>query len=222
MNLWTARNEALAALDGDMKIEGSLISEVIDRIDDCVRLIEMIDTKFSRVCGLTLIKARNLGQGCFSLCLDGLGQEAGALFRPLIEALELMTYFRSDPSRVDQALDGRLPTAGKRAKIISGSFKDLRKNLNETAAHVGWAEDSMRHLFDTLKPGFRIQQQFHPHVLRPNLGVLFAILVWVAIEGVNCAGVAGELLQHELADSVEELKTRGLTVFQSETSTGTG
>jgi hypothetical protein len=38
------------------------------------------------------------------------------LLRPILEAYELLIYFRLEPSRVDQAIDGKLPSPGKRAK----------------------------------------------------------------------------------------------------------
>lgn len=67
---------------------------------------------YARVCGLTLLKAKHLALGAYSLILDGLGQEAGALLRPFIEYTELLTYFRKFPSKVDAAIKGKLPSAG--------------------------------------------------------------------------------------------------------------
>jgi hypothetical protein len=49
---------------------------------------------------VTLVKAKNLALGSYSLVLDGLGQEAGALMRPMIEYAELLAYFRLHPEMV--------------------------------------------------------------------------------------------------------------------------
>ena len=177
MDLWDARTKASIALGGQMAAEASLIQEAFDLIDDCLTRLETKNTDFSRVCGITLIKARNLGLGCYSLCLDALAQEAGALLRPLIEALELLTYFRLDPSRITQAMEDRLPSAGQRARMIGGQLKQVRDYLNSTASHVGWTYESIRHLVDLSKPSYRVQQQFRAPVLRTNLRVLFDILL---------------------------------------------
>jgi hypothetical protein len=59
-----------------------------------------------------------------------------------------------------------------------------------------------------------IEQSHNTEVLHGNLLFFFGVLIWVSIEGVNCLGTAGELLQHGLGDRIEELKNRGLAVFE--------
>jgi hypothetical protein len=86
---------------------------------------------YSRVAALTLIKARNLLLASYSLSIDGLAQEAGALLRPFLEAFEKMVYFNEDRSRIEEAINGRLPSAGEIAKRIQGPFKCLRDHLNQ-------------------------------------------------------------------------------------------
>lgn len=212
--LWTARSAALEALAGEMSEEGGLLNEVFERLDEAIGFLERIDTEYARVTAITLVKARNLGLGCYSLCLDGLAQEGGALFRPLVEALELLIYFRLDPARVREASDNTLPPAGKRAKLIASHFQSLRDHLSQNASHLGWSYDSMGHLIDFRKLALRIEQRFSVPVLRRNLQFLFAVLAWIAIEAVNTVGKAGELHQHDLGERVEDLKKRGLAAFE--------
>jgi len=213
MGLWRTRDAAILALTSEMREEAALMCEVFDLIDDCARCLGEIDTPFAQVTGLTLVKARHLGLACYDLDLNGLAQEAGALLRVLIEALELLTYFLQEPSRSQQALDQTLPEAGRRAQMIDGHFRGVREYLNEHASHVGWSKDSMRHLFDTTTMCFRLDQQFDAAVLRENLQVLFAVLVFTAIEGINCLRIADGLQQDELADRAERLKREGIDSF---------
>lgn len=57
-------------------------------------------------------------------------QEGGAVFRPLLECLELLTYFRMDTTRINEALEDRLPKAGIIAQRIEGKLKGMRDYLN--------------------------------------------------------------------------------------------
>ena len=113
MTIWNTRERAYPALEGSLRPEAEVLQEVFDLVDECLDKLAQVDRPFARLCCLLIIKARNLALGCYSLSLDALAQEAGALLRPLIEALQLLTYFRLDPSRVEEALDGRLPKAGR-------------------------------------------------------------------------------------------------------------
>ena len=96
MELWRTREYSWAYLKEKRKSRLSVFLELLELLDRCVDEYEVraaFDT-YARVCGLTLLKAKNLAVGSFSLLLDGLGQEAGALLRPMIEYTELLTYFR--------------------------------------------------------------------------------------------------------------------------------
>ena len=106
-SLWNTRRQAERALTEDLEPFAGLLNESFSALDDCVDRLERLSQPFGRVCALVLIKARNLGLGCYSLSLDALAQEAGALFRPALECLELLTYIRLDPMRVDEALEDR-------------------------------------------------------------------------------------------------------------------
>ena len=111
---------------------GVLLEGAFLRVDEAVDYFQkflLADPADSgRVCAVTVIKGRNLALGCYSLALDGLAQESGALLRPLLEAIELLGYLRTVPGAVDKAVDGKLPNAGKRAKKIESPFWDLREH----------------------------------------------------------------------------------------------
>jgi hypothetical protein len=176
-----------------------------------------MDTPFGRMTSLIVIKSRNLAHACYSLTLDSLAQEAGALFRPLLESLELLEFLRRDPSRVQQALDDRLPSAGKIAESIDGQFHGLRQHLNKHASHLSVGMESMRHLIrlHDKEPfvRFEFQQQFRFSVVLTNLQTLFATFALAATVAVNCAAVAGCPAQAILADRIETLRRRGLRVL---------
>ena len=206
--LWRTRRQAEASLSHDLKPFADLIDEVFGAVDQAIDRLDAIDEPFGRVCAIVLVKSRNLALGCYSLSLDALAQEAGALFRPLIECLELLLYFRLDPSRVHEALNGELPKAGIIAQRIEGKFKGLREYLNMHASHLALSPEAMMHLFDVKAGRLRPVQ-----VLRENLRTLLASLVWLAIEGVNCVSVGSAMGDHALADSVEDLKRRAFLLF---------
>jgi hypothetical protein len=42
----------------------------------------------------------------------------------------MLIDFRLDPTRIDEALNDHLPSAGRIAKKIAGHFQDLREYLN--------------------------------------------------------------------------------------------
>ena len=89
------------------------------------------NSTYARICGLTLLKGKNLALGSLSLILDGLGQESGSLLRPMIEYAELLTYLYKSPKEAERAAENDLPKAGKRAKAIGSIYQNLREHLNE-------------------------------------------------------------------------------------------
>ena len=123
-DLWETREEALAALEGSLRQEAEILQEAFALLDECITQLLTLDTKYTRVCAITMIKARNLELGCYSLALDGLAQEGGALFRLVVEALELLIYFWKDPSRVDEAIEGNYHQRGRLPKRSKGISKD--------------------------------------------------------------------------------------------------
>jgi len=128
--LWRARTEALTFLRRERPAQIEVIQQLFTLADDCIDAYEVqADNPYSKVCGLTTLKAKNLAHGMYSLALDGLAQEAGALARPFIEYTELLTYFRMLPEAVNDALVGELPSAGasgrKRLKVSTSGIDSI-------------------------------------------------------------------------------------------------
>lgn len=211
--LWAARQEADLALTKELKPFAVLFEEAFRVLDDCAAILGNHNNPFGRVCALILIKARNLGFECYSLSLDALAQEAGALFRPLLEYLELLEYFRLEPSRIEEALEGRLPKAGGIAQRIGGKFKNLRDDLNSHASHLSLSPEAMMHLIDFRSGRMRLVQAHDSGVLGQNLRTLLAILVWLAIEAANCMSIDAGNVDHALGDRVEAVKRRAFILF---------
>jgi hypothetical protein len=211
--LWDTRRQAEVALGEELKPYADLLNEAFASVDISASRLASLDDPFGRVCALVLIKARNLGLGCYSLSLDALAQESGALFRPLIECLELLAYFRLDPRRVNEALEDRLPTAGVVAKKIEGKFKDLRDYLNAHASHLSLHPEAVMHLVDFKAGRLRTAQPHSSAVLGQNLRTLLSVLVWLAIEAANCASVGVGVIDIAHGDAVEDIKRRAFLLF---------
>ena len=151
--------------------------------------------------------------GCYSLALDGLAQESGALLRPLIETYELLVYLRLDPTRVEEVLNDNLPKAGKIAQNISGSFQDLRKYLNDSASHFSYKIDSIRHLLQVNQEvnitAFPMQSI---GVFKTNLNLLIAFQAFVIFEAVNCLWAIGYDAD-SISTEAEKWRDRSIRVF---------
>lgn len=201
--LWRARTESLTHLRRERPEQIEVVEQLFALIDRCIDTYEASagSNAYARICGLTLLKAKNLAVGAYSLILDGLAQEAGALIRPFIEYTELLTYFKRFPEKVEAAASDDLPSAGERAKAIGGSYKTFREHLNEHASHSSYSHYSLSHL---LEPGtfrFRKLQQMFPQVLDRNIRD-FAVQLW--------------LLLREAALGLEPIATRELRVLAGE------
>jgi len=48
---------------------------------------------------------------------------------------------------------------------------------------------------------------------KPAHPTLLAVLIWLAIEAVNCVSVGGDNVDDDLADRVEDLKRRAFILF---------
>lgn len=197
-NIWFNREKSIHWLTNELTEESKVIEDgfhllkfillIFNELGD--RLNESQTGQFSRICSITLAKFSHLSLGCFSLSFDGLSQESGALLRPLIESYELLVYFRQDPSRINQVIDGTLPSAGIIGKCIVGDFKDLREYLNDNASHFSYKYESVRHMFGQ----DYIINPFPNHtrdVFRKNLEILNAFQVFTLFEAVNCLFVVG-------------------------------
>jgi hypothetical protein len=215
MDLWKTRTDALAYLGGERAAQVKILTDIFDKIDICIDAYESkseADT-YARVCGLTLLKAKHLAVGAYSLVLDGLAQEAGALLRPFIEYTELLTYFRTFPEMVDKAAENELPKAGERAKAVNGIYKDFRSHLNSHASHSSYSHFSLSHL---LEPGtfqFKKLQQAVPAVLDRNLRDFTIQLYLLLREAVLSLERTNLQMFDQLAEDTDLLRERILEEF---------
>lgn len=185
---WGRRQDALAALRQDGGIgPGELVREGFKVIDACIDELDLeADGPFERVCAITLCKGRRLAFATYLMMLEGVGQEAGAVARPLLECAELLAYFVDDPERIEEAIDGDLPSAGKIAQEIGSDFQFVRDHWNNNASHFGFTYDQTRHLVDFEQHQVRLTDPLEPENLRHNVGllVLFQLLLVKGAIGV--------------------------------------
>jgi len=212
--MWSTRQRAMRALDTELRVEAGIIYQAFELIDEMIKMFRASPQSplFSTTCGLVLLKGRYLAQGMFSLALDGLAQEAGALLRPMIECFELLTYFHEDPQRIEEAMKDKLPKAGEIAKRIEGGFKDLRGYLSTYASHFSLTPVSMQHLVDLGGGDWRLVQPYAEDVLRVNMSYLFLALVFLSFEAASCLGVCG-CLPDLMVDRLTGWRNKGLQVF---------
>lgn len=192
-----------------------VLERLFGLIDQCVDCYEEFErgSLYARVCAVTLLKAKNLGIAAYSLILDGLGQEAGAVIRPFVEYTELLTYFRKFPDEVSAATKDELPPAGKRAKAINGDYQEFREHLNAHASHSSYSAFALGHLREPDSLALRKLQKMQPRVLERNLGDL-AVQIWLLL----CEGAAGLSLLacsklNELARESDDLKAEIIRAF---------
>lgn len=215
---WRSRDAALQALSNDAPGLVELLDELFQVLDTCAFALMDLRDPFGRCAALIVAKARNLGLACCGMAMDGLAQEAGALLRPLLEADELLTYLRLEPARVDEVLAGELPSAGVIAKRIEGDYQGLRDYLNAHASHLSVGPEAMGHYLASSSEtsvALRIDQPFQMAVVVTNLRTMFSILSLVAIEAADCCFVGGSGRAGDVSNAVNELKSRGIRLFDS-------
>ena len=222
MNIWSTREKSLHWLEHELRPESLHLQDGFDYLRNIIELFEKLGlnegeseaAQFCRISAITLAKYSHLLLGNYSLMLDGLAQEAGALLRPLIETYELLVYLRQDKSRINEVLEDKLPSAGIIGKRISGDYQDLREYLNDNASHFSYKTDSVKHLFDQ---NARIQPipNLGLRVLRNNLKLLNAFQVFVLFEAVNCLFAIG-FDANELTSEVEKWRDTSLEIFSGE------
>ena len=216
MDLWNTREVSWAYLNEKMSSRLETFLALIEQLDRCIDAYESraASDTYARVCGLTLLKAKNLAIGSFSLLLDGLGQESGALLRPMIEYTELLTYFRRFPNKTERAAENHLPKAGERAKAVAGIYQGLRRHLNEHASHSSYSHHSLSHLLNS-NGSFRKIQQFSPTVLVRNVTDL-AIQVWLLLQEAVLAlqSILPSKTMEALATDADTLKERMINAFE--------
>lgn len=218
VNLWNSREHALTILQEEYPEVLNVLSSLFMFVEDCGNSLFEIDSAFGRVTAITVAKSRNLALGCYSLALDSLAQESGALVRPLVETLEILKYFRLDTNRAIAATEGKLPKAGEIARLIGGEHKPLREYLNEHSSHFSLSEYSIRHLLDfqssETNVGLRMHQGFLLPVVIENLYVLYSLLALIGIEATLCVSVAGCRDKVRLGARMEALRHRGIAAFE--------
>ena len=216
MDLWATRNEALAFLQATHPTRLTVMDQTFEMLDRCVDAFEAeADANtYARISGLALLKAKHLALGAYSLILDGLGQEAGALMRPMIEYAELLTYFRMFPESVEKASSNNLPKAGERAKAIGGIYKEFREHLNIHASHSSFSSHSLSHLLEPSTFKFKKLQRMVPLVLETNVRDIAVQLLLMLRESVLTLEPVGSRQFLSIAEDADELNERMFHVFE--------
>ncbi|KPV41449.1 hypothetical protein AN478_02445 [Thiohalorhabdus denitrificans] len=216
MALWEVRARSAELLSGPFSEYDRLIQECFEVIAECIDLCShRRDQAYFLATGLALTKARRFALGSYSLMLDGLGQEGGALLRPLIEYYELLTFVRMFPHRAQEVIDNRQPSAGKVAQEIEGRWKGLREYLNDHASHGSFSDHSTGHLYradGSLASGENVGEE----TLGTNMSVFYAVSWLVAAEGVHNLSEGEAGLVNDQAWKLESLKAESYQVFDFE------
>ena len=216
MELWQTRSLSWSYLNDKHPSRVSVVLNAFTLIDRCVDEFELLSSgsTLARMCGFTLLKGKNLAQGSLSLVLDGLGQESGALLRPMVEYVELLAYFRKYPEQADRATKNALPKAGQRAKAIDSIYQDLRKHLNEHASHSSYSNFALSHLVTPEQElNFRKIQVFIPQVLEVNFRDFAIQLMFLLQQGVLALEPVRSPCLNEMAEAADRLKARMFDVF---------
>jgi hypothetical protein len=216
MNLWLARRAAEHSLEGGMAIECGLLDRAFQQAEYLAQRLSALEplTPFSCMAGLVTAKARNLAHACYSLALDGLAQESGAIGRVWLESIELLTFLRLFPETAETLLGGkRLPSAGERAKKVNSSVGNIRKYWNETASHMGFEWDTWRHIVKESSGKLQTRQEFRYTTLRGNLEFIFAMMIWTIRESVLCLNAAQGFVEEGIARQMDSLRDECFKAF---------
>jgi hypothetical protein len=214
--LWAARTEALGYLESQRPTQLAILLRTLRLIDESVDAYESLagDDVYARICGLTLLKAKHLALGAYSLILDGLGQESGGLLRPFIEYVELLTYLRKNPEMASRAAENDLPKAGERAKAIGGIYKDFRSYLNSHASHSSYSEYALSHLLEPNTFRFKKLQRAVPQVLDANVRDYAIQIYLLAQESVLSLERISPTSFEVLATQTDQLRIDLLQAFE--------
>jgi hypothetical protein len=212
MALFDARDQAEQALSSGLRAAAGIIEEGFACLDDEIRRHHEIDSEFTRVCAVTLLKARNLLVAIYSLAMDGLAQEAGAILRPLIGTIEKLPYYRMDPTHVEQAIADRLPSEGKIAQKIDGQFQELRDYLSRYSSHSNFSYESLKHLINLREGKLVVQQPFIEGVFKKNLEMVFSFLIISVFEGYKSLQHAGHT-DDAFQSYLEDIRGRGYSII---------
>jgi hypothetical protein len=219
MKLFASRTRAIAELQTTFSEESAVIEEAFSLLETCItQLATHFNTStIARAASLAAAKGTMLGQGCFSLILDGLGQESGALLRPLVEVAEFLTYLHNDDRAEREFREDKLPSPGNIAERINGQLKFLRDYLNKDASHLNFSFNSLRHMIEPGNPVvINSHPRFHAASFRENLRILTTFLMFVLTAAVVClTKTNGSSLESEpLAVDVARFVNKARLVFQ--------
>lgn len=213
MVMCSIRNQALGDLENSLKSEYETLVNAFELLDICIEhfcnAAEKIENEgqhtLAVACGQTLIKARAYALGCYSVCLDGFHQQVSALLRPLAEALDLMIYFRQDPTRAHfvypKYQEDKL-AAGYVTEAIGETLKSLRDYLSYFASHVSLQLESWA----------GIERSYSQEILKADMRALFSAMWMIARQAAECLSEMG-LLDDHLSDILDYAQQRGLAVF---------
>lgn len=212
MDLWELRSRATREIEQSLKQECEAIEAAIALLEKFAeRMIAIAnedgpEMKFASVCCQTIVKAFRLSLGCYSLCLDGLVVEARPLVRLLMEAWQLLAYFREEPTRVQEVWEGKLPTAGGIAKVLKdelhGELKGLRDYLNYNGSHMSFQKEALVSVFIP----------FDVENARLCFRPIFTFTMFSVYEAGKCLHVLGRL-DSTLANEIILCRTKGLNIF---------
>jgi hypothetical protein len=213
-SMWEPREKALAATNSQLRNEAQFLDtgfRLLDRaIERLTRTSE--EDNYISVAVVILIKAKHLALASYSLALDALGQEAGALARVWIEALELLRYLALDTSRVQEVFEERLPSPGAIGKKIDGQAQGLRNLFNESASHFRFDVRSILHIANPDTRAIRTVPEFKLNVFKANVTVVYWFLHFTLVEAIIAMGAAG-IPNQDLAELVDDLKSIAQDVF---------
>jgi len=213
MDIWNVRNQALAALETDLRQEKEVLDKGFALLDECIdRLHEVAiedneNTRFAAICCQTLVKARRFALGIYSLCLDGLVLEAGALMRILKEAWQLLIYFHQDPERVEKAFAENLPSAGIIAKTINielhNQLQGLTEYYNAHTSHISFNKDAL----------VSINIDFSSENLKGDMRQLDTVICHILYEAATpCLQIIGQL-NDGLRSEIDAYLEKSLRIF---------
>ncbi len=212
MSVFNTRIKAQFELDGKLRSIASILEEGFVCLDDLILRLSKTETDFNLVCSISLLKAKKFLLSIYSLSLDGLSQEAGAILRPLLGTIEKLAYFRTDDLHVQQALQNKLPSEGKIAKKIGGSFQDLRDYLSEYSSHSNFDPESLKHLINLGTSKLILNQPYIESVFRKNIEMVFSFLIYTLQEGYKCFLHTGQT-DEAFLKYVHDIRNRGFNVI---------
>jgi len=214
MKYWETRSEALGHLESRLPHLKKLVDKAFTTLDNLIdvyngAMASRPEQHFEYIvmCGCTLAKGKNLALAVFSLILDGLAQEAGAVGRPLMECCEKLEFLSKDPTRAIAFSQGKVLKHGKIAQQIENPQKGLRDYFSNHASHISYSFYAMQHLIDW-RDEAGLLRKFQPlveDVLERNLWTLIAVTTRLGIQAGSCLYEIGIPTQ-EIAQELEGLR----------------